>query len=455
MTGRVGVLLAYLAARRRRFPDRAALDSWQAARLTRVLARARTRYPFYADVPPGDLDAFPVMTKALMVEHFAALNDRGLELDRCLALARAAEERRDFTASADGVSIGLSSGTSGRQSVFLTSPKERSRWAGEILARVLPHGLRAGARVALVLRAGGPLYESVGTGRIAFRFFDLARPAREHVPGMAAFAPTVLAAPPHVLRVLAEACAAGDLSLRPERVFSVAEVLDPHDGESIEAGLGVRVDQIYQATEGFLGISCGEGRLHLNEDLLHVELVPLDASGRRCTPVVTDLFRTTQAVVRLRLDDALVTGPDGCPCGSPFRVIDRVEGRADDVLLLPRAATGSLEPFYADFVRGSVLGAGVADFRVEQTSPGLVRLAVQPASAHAAAADALRLAVDAAGLVPPAVEVAPWTDRAPLEKLRRVRRTFAPGGAPGGPEPGVTGPDVTQDLGDGSLDAPV
>ena len=126
----------------------------------------------------------------------------------------------------------------------------------------------------------------------------------------------------------------------------------------------------------------------------------------------------------LRLDDVLVTGPDGCPCGSPFRVIDRVEGRADDVLLLPRAGTGDLEPFYADFVRGAVLGAGVADFRVVQTAPGTVRLAVLPPESHPQAADALRDAVGAAGLVPPAVEVAPWTDRAPLEKLRRVRRTF-------------------------------
>lgn len=435
------MLLAYLAARRRRFGDRAALDAWQAARLARVLARARARYPFYADVPPGGLDAFPVMTKALMVERFADLNDRGLELDRCLALARTAEAHRDFTASADGVSIGLSSGTSGRQSVFLTSPRERSRWAGEILAKVLPHGLRAGARVALVLRAGGPLYESVGTGRVAFRFFDLARPAHEHVAGMAAFAPTVLAAPPHVLRVLAEARAAGDLPIAPERVFSVAEVLDPHDRTAIEAGLGRRVDEIYQATEGFLGISCPEGRLHLNEDLLHVELVPLDDGGRRFTPVVTDLFRTTQAVIRLRLDDVLVTGPDGCPCGSPFRVIDRVEGRADDVLLLPHAATGDLAPFYADFVRGAVLGAGVADFRVVQTAPGTVQLAVLPAEARAGAADALRDAVVAAGLVPPAVEVAPWAARAPLEKLRRVRRTFGAGDADGSPHrAGAEGP---------------
>lgn len=435
------MLLAYLAARRRRFGDRASLEAWQAARLDRVLARARTRYPFYADVPAGGLGVFPVMTKAVMVERFSDLNDRGLELDRCLALARTAEADRDFTASADGVSIGLSSGTSGRQSVFLTSPTERSRWAGEILAKVLPHGLRVGARVALVLRAGGPLYESVGSGRVAFRFFDLARPAREHVPGMAAFAPTVLAAPPHVLRVLAEARAAGDLAIAPDRVFSVAEVLDPHDRTAIEAGLGCRLDEIYQATEGFLGISCPEGRLHLNEDLLHVELVPLDGGGRRFTPVVTDLFRTTQAVIRLRLDDVLVTGSDGCPCGSPFRVIDRVEGRADDVLLLPHAGTGSLEPFYADFVRGAVLGAGVADFRVVQTAPGTVRLAVLPAVSHASAAHALRDAVGAAGLVPPAVEEASWATRAPLEKLRRVRRTFAAHDAAGPPRPaGAGGP---------------
>ncbi len=419
-------LLAYAATRRRRFADRAALEAWQERRLRTVLARARVRYPYYRDVATADLAAFPVIDKSVVLAHFDGLNDRGLTLERCLARAREAEARRDFTASLDGVSIGLSSGTSGRQAVFLTSPAERARWAGTVLAKALPRGLLAGARVALVLRAGGPLYESVGSRRVAFRFLDLARRPAEHLPALEAFAPTVLAAPPPVLRFLAEARLAGEVDLALERVFSVAEVLDPHDERAIEAGLGRRVDQIYQATEGFLGISCPAGRLHLNEDLLVVEREALDDDGRRFTPVVTDLFRTSQAVIRMRLDDVLVASDEPCPCGSPLQVIEAVEGRADDVLLLPEAdAASRLRPFYADFVRGAVLAApGVEDFRVVQTAPDALRLWVRPGPAHDGAAAALARAIAAAGLVPPAITPGEVTTAARLEKVRRVRRSF-------------------------------
>lgn len=426
MTGRARILATYLAARHRTFADRDALQRWQTERLATVLSRARARYPYYRDVTGIDLAAFPVLDKSVVVKHFSSLNDRGLDLHACLDVARAAEARRDFTASLGGVSIGLSSGTSGQQSVFLTSRSERSRWAGEILAKVLRGPLLAGVRVALVLRAGGPLYESVGVGRIAFRFFDLARPAHEHLAALAAFAPTVLVGPPHVLRVLAAACAAGDLPIAPDRVFSAAEVLDPHDRRAIASGFGRRVDEIYQATEGFLGISCREGRLHLNEDLIVVEREPLDDTGHRFIPIITDLYRTTQAVIRLRLNDVLVAAPAPCPCGSPTQVIEAVEGRADDVLAFPRAdATGTLQLFYPDFVRGAVLASpGVTDFRVVQTRPSLLRLAVEPADAAAGAAHALGTAIAAAGLVPPDIVPDAITAPAPLEKLRRVRRSF-------------------------------
>ncbi len=425
---RAAVLASYVATRRRRFADRGALEAWQQRRLRRVLARARERYPFYADVPDARLDAFPVLDKADAVAHFAALTDRGVDLAECLAVAREAEARRDFTATVAGLSVGLSSGTSGRQTVFLTSPAERARWAGTVLAKALPHGLLAGARVALVLRAGGPLYASVGSRRVAFRFLDLATPTVEHLPALAAFAPTVLVAPPRVLRELAAARLAGDLDVAPQRVLSVAEVLDPPDRAAVEAGLGVRVDEVYQATEGFLGISCDRGTLHLNEDLVVVEREPLDGDGRRFVPVVTDLFRTSQAVVRRRLDDVLVAAQEPCPCGDPALALDAVVGRADDVLLLPRAGAGATAPlvaFYPDFVRAAVLGAGgVEDFRVVQRAPGTLELAVDPAPALPAAAAALAAALRGAGLVPPAVVSVPLSPEPRLTKLRRVRRTF-------------------------------
>jgi putative adenylate-forming enzyme len=430
----LGVLVGYAKARRRTFADRGQLEAWQARRLTRVLERARSTFPFYADLQPGGLESFPVLTKATMTEHFAELNDRGLTFPECFRAARAAEANRDFTANLAGVAVGLSSGTSGRQSVFLTSPYERNMWAGAILAKALPAGLRARARVALVLRAGGPLYQSVATRRIVFRYFDLTRPLEEHIAGLAELAPTIVAAPPSVLRLLALARQDGRLPVSPDRIYSIAEVLDSHDQDLIEAAFECRVDQIYQATEGFLAISCRRGRLHLNEDLLVFERAVLDRAGRRFSPIVTDLFRRTQAMVRVRLDDVVVESEASCPCGSPFQVIDRVEGRTDDVLLLPAAGPSEPRPLFADVVRDAVLAAdGVTDFHVAQVSLDLLRLGVQPAAAGPQAAKALRDQIIRSGLRPPRIETITFALPAAPAKLRRVRREFPlpwPGAGP-------------------------
>lgn len=422
---RARVLWHYAAARRRRLRDRAALERWQQVRLERVLRRAPQRYALYAGTAPRALADLPVLDKPDVLANFAALNERGVDLAECLAAARAAERGRDFGTSLRGLSVGLSSGTSGQQTAFLTSAAERDRWAGEVLARALPRGLLGGARVTLVLRAGGPLYESVDGGRVSFRFVDLAAEPGRMLEEIRASRPTVLVAPPSVLVAVARA----DLGLRPERVLSVAEVLDPHDAAVVADGLGTRVDQVYQAAEGFLGISCHEvGALHLNEDLVVFEREELEEPGAhdgdgRFVPVVTDLFRTSQAVLRRRMGDVLVPDDAPCACGDPALVVRQIVGRADDVLWLARAVGGEPAPFQPDFVRAAVLAApGVADFRLRQTAADELRLAVAPATAFDDARRHLVDALTAAGFAAPRVvpgQIEAWD---PMVKRRRVRR---------------------------------
>lgn len=429
---RARVVWHYARARRRTFADRAALMAWQDRHLRRVLRLAPRRYAFYAGTQPRTLGDLPVVDKADVLARFADLNVRGVGLDECLAAARAAERGRDFGTTLRGLSVGLSSGTTGRQTAFLTSAAERDRWAGEVLARTLPDGLLAGARVTLVLRAGGPLYESVDGGRVSFRFVDLALDEERLLDEIRAADPTVLVAPPSVLVAVARA----GVGVRPGRVLSVAEVLDPHDAAVVEDGLGVRVDQVYQAAEGFLGASCALGRLHLAEDLVVVERE--DAGGGRFVPVVTDLFRSSQAVLRRRVGDVLVPDDDLCPCGSPMLAVREIVGRSDDVLWLPRrggapgdalavAGGGDVQPvlgsFHPDFVRAAVLAVPeVDDFRVDQTATDVLRLAVEPATAYDAARRSLELALAGAGLAVPSVVPGVVEPRDPLVKRRRVRR---------------------------------
>jgi putative adenylate-forming enzyme len=457
-TDRARILSAYLGTRllRRRLRTRAQLERWQERRLDEALRRAR-RLPFYRNVPAGGLVSFPVLDKTAWLAEFRDLNVHGLDLEECRRQAAEDEASRDFSrlrGELGGLAVGLSTGTSGRRGVFLVSPRERARWAGVLLAKALPGSLLAGARIALFLRAGSPLYSTLSGGRIRLRYFDLRRPLGELLAEVAAVAPTVLAAPPQVLRLLAAARAENRLHLAPDRVYSLAEVLDPHDEAAIAAAFSQPVHQIYQASEGFLGLTCAAGRLHLNEDLLLIEKDWVDRASGRFGPVITDLHRTTQAIVRYRLDDVLVESRTPCPCGSPFVALDRIEGRFDDLLALPPVDwADGLAPLFADYVTRAVLGAAptIADFRCVQEAPDrlLLDLAVtpdaDPGAAFAAAREALLRLCAEQRLVPPAVLPAALLGApdgaapTPWLKLRRVRRAFAVASAELLPPPGQAG----------------
>ena len=169
---------------------------------------------------------------------------------RCKPSSRATSRRR-----VNGYSVGLSSGTSGSRGVFVVSPAEQAKWAGVLLAKLLPRGLFHGERVALFLRANNNLYSSVRNPWLSFEFFDLFDPFDAHFERLNRYDPTIVVGPAQVLRSLALARTAGHLTIKPHKVISGAEVLDPIDKALIGASLGT-VGEVYQATEGFLAATC-------------------------------------------------------------------------------------------------------------------------------------------------------------------------------------------------------
>lgn len=344
-----------------RFASRAQLLRHQ----TRALARHRATWWARTDLYRPYMtqpDAVPMMDKARMMANFDALNSAGLTMDACMAWAQAAEVSRDFSGTLGGMTIGLSSGTSAVRGIFVASPIEQARWAGSILAALLPRPLWRRQRIALFLRANSGLYEKLGKSRwIQFAFFDLSRPFDELCAQLKAFAPTVLVAPAQCLQRLADAQAS--LNIAPRQVIAVAETLPDDVRAHAQATWGVPIDEIYQATEGFLAVSCAAHRLHLNEAFVQFEFEVLDAASRRVVPIITDFSRTTQLMVRYRLDDVLILSEDtDCPCGQKTRMIDKIEGRCDDVLTLPNAV-------FPDFIsRALLMVDGVTDFRVVQTA---------------------------------------------------------------------------------------
>lgn len=328
-TDRLAVLRAWVAARWSGWHLRTAANiARRQARLWRAMAPVIARAPAVGALAGRPLADFPITRPEAVRDGFDAWNTLGLTRAEAETAALAGETGGSGEVR-PGIVAGFSSGSSGRPGLFVTSAAERARWVGHILARLLPaDALLRPTRIALCLRADNRLYGDVETaGPFRFLFVGLDVPAPERFERLRSFAPDVLIAPTQVLADLARRID-GPWPLR--RLFYGAEPMGEAERAWIGSVLGVRPDPIYQATEGFLGAACTLGTLHLNEDVLIIEREYVPGTNR-FLPIVTDLRRTTQPMIRVRLPDLLEPLEAQCPCGSPLTAVRPVEGRLEDL----------------------------------------------------------------------------------------------------------------------------
>ncbi len=368
-------LLAYWRARRYdAIRDPQELESLQSSKLEHLKHDVTRSSEFYRPYAAKAWHEWPILDKSRWMQHFDRINSVGARLAEVSEIATRAERSRDFSRTWQGHTVGMSTGTSGNRGVFLVSQEEGAQWAGTLLGKLLRRGLFASERIALILRAGATLYDAIGALQLQFRFFDQAQPWQSLVAELRAFDPTILIGPASALRLLADAPG----TLRPRRIISVAEVLDELDRGRIELGFGLQVEQIYQATEGLLGMSCERGTVHLNEPYVLVEPEWQDAARTRFIPVVTDLWRRTQPVIRYRLNDVLQIRRTPCECGRVATALKAIEGRSDDVLWLD--GPGGPVAVFPDLITRVVITtlADLDDFRVVERRRGQWSIAVRP-----------------------------------------------------------------------------
>jgi putative adenylate-forming enzyme len=390
MPDRKGLAAAWADARWSAFRLKTRADvAARQDRLWRRMAPVVARTPAVAHLTGQPLERFPIMEPPPLRAAFADWNTLGLDRDTADAAAREAESGGPGLV-VPGVAAGFSTGSSGPPGLFLNSEAERAAWLGHMLSRLLPaSALLKPLRIALCLRADNRLYQDAGrTGRIRFLFVGVGEDPAARFDRLRSFQPDILIAPPHVLADLARRThVAADWSLT--RLFYGAEPMGEAERGWIAAGLGARPDPLYQATEGFLGAPCRFGTLHLNEDVLIIEREPAPGTDR-FLPIVTDLRRTSQPMIRVRLGDLLQPLEGGCPCGSPLSAVHPVEGRLEDLWRWPDAV---IAPRTVEDAVSAALGPA-ADWRATASPSGVLIEAedVTPA------ADALRRLLSDHGL---------------------------------------------------------
>lgn len=371
MGSRLNVLKYYLYYKYRpAFPNRKALERWQRKKLKKHLAYVAAHSALYRE--KRNWQEYPVIEKADMMENFDRLNTVGIGRKEAEAFAVEGERSRNFAPKLKGVTVGLSSGTSGSRGIFLVSDEEKDRWAGYILAKFLPGSIFGTCSIAFFMRADSNLYEAVSSRNIMFHFFDIYRDMEEHRARLEAVRPHVLAGQPSVLLLLAKELEAGRLEIRPRVVISIAEVLEKRDEEYLKRAFGLQViHQVYQCTEGCLASTCRYGTLHLREDIVCIEREYLDE--RRFVPIVTDFQRRAQPVIRYRLNDILVEKKEPCQCKSPCLALEEIEGREDDIFSFP-GTDGTEKTVFPDFIRRCVLFAksteAGGEYRIRQEKDG-------------------------------------------------------------------------------------
>jgi putative adenylate-forming enzyme len=337
-----------------------------------------TSSPFYKDLIKEDfnLNNFPIIEKNTFMSNFDKINTLSLKLDECMEIAIKSEETRDFSPMIKNVAIGLSTGTSGNRGLFLVSSKERAIWVAGILDRVIGFSFKK-RKVAFFLRANNNLYQATQSKLLQFTFFDIFQSFEIHLQNLNKLNPTIIVGQPSVLCLIAKAVEKQEITISPQKIISVAEVLTDEDRMYLEKIFSQKIHQVYQCTEGFLGATCKYGTIHFNEDFIHIEKKFIDKERLKFHPIITDYLRSSQPVVRYELNDIIIEKKN-CPCGSKMMAIEKIEGRSDEILKFINNNQECVELFPDLFRKTIVLSdEKIQDYCLVQTEPKKLSLYIK------------------------------------------------------------------------------
>lgn len=168
-----------------------------------------------------------------------------------------------------------------------------------------------------------------------------------------------------------------DLGYPLQWVSTGAENLLPHQARVIERAFGVKPIQHYGLTEGVANISqCELGSLHVDEDFAAVEFVPLGSDGAQRI-VGTNLTNLAAPLLRYDTQDVATVRPGAtCGCGRPGRVVEGVDGRLEDYVVLRNGVRiGRLDHIFKDLVN-------IREAQIHQVRPGALTIRVVPTGSY-------------------------------------------------------------------------
>jgi putative adenylate-forming enzyme len=362
--------------------------TYQEKQLRKLYQYAIKNSPFYQELykdnPFETMEDFyqlPTVNKTIMMDHFSTLNTCGIEKDDVMKYAVQMEKDKTFLGYyQDKYVVGLSSGTSGNKGIYITPKEITKRLPAVFLARggfplrLLPY------RILFMLRVFSQGFEDINSKIISLNYLSTMEDIQIVIKRINNLKINILMAPPSFIRELLPY--KDQINVPIKRIMTYAEVLEEEDKARFEKDFNTRVIEIYQASEGQIASACKEGHLHINEDLVFVELydeednfiVEPNVVGHKM--ILTNLVNTAQPLIRYEMNDMIILD-EPCECGSKFRRIKKILGRHDDLLYFYNKDKERKYIFPDLFVRWIiVVSDNIREFQVFQKEINKIRIVI-------------------------------------------------------------------------------
>lgn len=316
----------------------ARLAAWRREKLQRTIRQALTRVPYYRDLAQeaglraealqdfSDLAAFPFLTRTRIAEQFARL--------------------RADDAAAHRPQESATSGSTGTSMRFLLD-RHANILEFAALWRVLNWaGYRFGQRYANLhgrVIPGDRLFEyDWRLNCLHLSSFNFKKEnIRLYNERLRRFRPVLIKAYPSSIALFAQWLEEEKIeAYAPCAILTSSETLLDHQREILARVFRCPIHNFYGQNERAALIStCPAGRYHIHEEYSHVEI--LNPRGEPAAPgeageiVTTSFHNLAMPLIRYRTRDLAIPAATPCPCGRPYRCVEKVIGRIEDLVVTP------------------------------------------------------------------------------------------------------------------------
>ncbi len=194
------------------------------------------------------------------------------------------------------------------------------------------------------------------------------------------FKPEVIDSYPSFLLLLARELEKKGNAIQPRLVFVSGELLDARSRKLINSSFETEMFDTYGCTEaGFIAWECSEhAGYHTNVDLVVAEFVKDGeqvAAGESGEIILTPLWNFAMPLIRYKVGDIGTPSGESCPCGRGLPLMKVLEGRFEDLIILPtgRIISPLVISCYFEGIEG------ITEYRViqEKTDDFIVQIALK------------------------------------------------------------------------------